>query len=217
VHVVSLNTGGPREIAVGGEIVRTSIWKHPRDGRLRVTSLNIDGDEQSDLTVHGGALKAVYCYPSEHYAYWREELPGVDLPWGVFGENVTTEGLLETDVCIGDRFQIGSAEFVVTQPRQPCFKLGIRFGRDDMVKRFLASRRSGFYVSVAYEGAIACGDPVAFTERARDSMPVSVIFGLRADDRGKDDELRRAAALPALSPGWRDHFRKRASRDGGGA
>src|SRR5215471_608962 len=166
MHVVSLNTGGPREIEVNGQVVRTSIWKYPRDGRLRVTSLNIEGDEQSDLTVHGGALKAVYCYPSEHYAYWREQLPGADLPWGVFGENITTEGLLETSVSIGDRLQIGSAEFLVTQPRQPCFKLGIRFGREDMVKRFLASGRSGFYVSVAREGELASGDRIVFAERA---------------------------------------------------
>jgi len=210
MRVISLNTGRPREVEVNGQLVRTSIWKYPRDGRLRVTTINVDGDEQSDLTVHGGALKAVYCYPSEHYAHWREELPGADLPWGVFGENITTEGLLETSVSIGDRLQIGSAEFMVTQPRQPCFKLGIRFGRDDMVKRFLASGRSGFYVSVTREGELAGGDRIVFTERAGDSMTVSAIVGLRADDRGRDEELRRASALPALSPGWQDHFRKRA-------
>ncbi len=143
MQLLSVNTGLPREVHVNGRTVRTSIWKSPIEGRVRVTTLNIDGDEQSDLTVHGGPFKAVYCYPSEHYAYWRDELPGVDLPRGVFGENLTTEGLLETDVCIGDRFRAGTAEFLVTQPRQPCFKLGIRFGREDMLRRFLAERPTG--------------------------------------------------------------------------
>ena len=112
MKLISLNTGRPREVDVHGQIVRTSIWKSPREGRVRVTTLNIEGDEQSDLSVHGGTYKAVYCYPSEHYEYWRRELPRAELPWGVFGENLTTEGLLETDVYIGDRMEIGSAEFL---------------------------------------------------------------------------------------------------------
>jgi MOSC domain-containing protein YiiM len=211
VRLISLNTGGPREVQANGHAVRTSIWKSPREGRLGVATLNIDGDEQSDLTVHGGAYKAVYCYSSEHYAYWREQLPGMDLPWGVFGENLTTEGLIETDVCIGDRMQIGTAEFQVTQPRQPCFKLGIRFGRDDMIKRFLASGRSGFYVSVVREGDVARGDDIRIVERAAGSMSVSDIFALYFDDEGKEEEVRRAAGLAGLPPGWRDHFRERAS------
>src|SRR3979409_2225571 len=127
MKLVSLNTGGPRQVMWNGQTVRTSISKSPRVGRLRVASLNIDGDEQSDLSVHGGRAKAVYLYPSEHYEYWRRELHGIDLPWGIFGENLTTEGLLETDVRIGDRVQTGGVEFLVPQPRQPCFKLGIRF------------------------------------------------------------------------------------------
>jgi len=211
VRLISLNTGGPRQVKTHRETVRTSIWKSPREGRLHVATLNIDGDEQSDLTVHGGTYKAVYCYPSEHYAYWREQLPGMDLPWGVFGENLTTEGLLETGVCIGDRMQIGTAEFQVTQPRSPCFKLGIRFGRDDMIKRFLASRRSGFYVSVLREGDIARGDGIRIVERAAGSMSVSDIFALYFDDEGKEEEVRRAAGLAGLSPSWRNHFGERAS------
>jgi MOSC domain-containing protein YiiM len=210
VKIVSLNTGRPREVTLNGQIVRTSIWKSPREGRLRVTTLNIDGDQQSDLTVHGGRYKAVYCYPSEHYDYWRAELPDADLPWGVFGENLTTEGLLETDVCIGDRFQVGTAEFAVTQPRQPCFKLAIRFGREDMIRRFVESNRSGFYVSVVREGAVASGDQIRFIDRAAGSMSVASIASLRYNDYDKLDELRQAAALPGLSEGWRDHFRKRA-------
>jgi len=173
-----------------------------------VAALNIDGDEQSDLSVHGGTYKAVYCYPSEHYEYWRRELPHAELPWGVFGENLTTEGALERDIRIGDRLEIGSAQFLVTQPRQPCFKLGIRFGRDDMVKRFVASGRSGFYVRVVREGDLASGDAIRLVERADDSITVSEIFALLFDE-GTDDALRRAAAAPGLSPSWRDDFLKR--------
>ena len=210
MRLVSVNTGRPREVVgPNGRIVLTSIWKSPREGRLHVASSNIDGDEQSDLTVHGGTYKAVYCYPSEHYSYWRDQLPGVDLPWGVFGENLTTEGLLETEVCIGDRLQIGTAEFQVTQPRSPCFKLGIRFGRDDMITRFLASGRSGFYVSVVREGDIATGDDIRVVERAAGSMSVSDIFDLHFDDEGKAEQVRRAASIAALSPSWLEHFRKR--------
>jgi MOSC domain-containing protein YiiM len=209
VKLISLNTGRPREVVVNGRVVRTSIWKKPREGRLHVKALNIEGDEQSDLSVHGGTFKAVYCYPSEHYGYWRRELPHADLPWGVFGENLTTEGLLETDVRIGDRLAIGGAEFLVTQPRQPCFKLGIRFGRDDMIKRFLASGRSGFYVRVVREGDIAAGDDIQLAERAAASVTVSDIFALYFNDTATDDELARAAAAPGLSPGWSDHFLKR--------
>ena len=209
MKLISLNTGRPREVEWNGETLLTSIWKSPREGRLRVDSLNIDGDEQSDLSVHGGTAKAVYVYPSEHYAYWRQELPRAELPWGVFGENLTTEGLLETSVNIGDRFQVGTAEFMVTQPRQPCFKLGIRFGRADMIKRFLASGRSGFYVAVVRPGDVAAGDSIAFTHRAAGSLSVSTIVALRLDDHGKHDALRRAAGLTDLSGGWREHFQKR--------
>jgi MOSC domain-containing protein YiiM len=209
MKLVSVNTGRPRDVDVHGQVVRTSIWKSPRQGRVRVTALNIEDDEQSDLTVHGGTYKAVYCYPSEHYEYWRRELPDAELPWGVFGENLTTEGLLETDIYIGDRMRIGHAEFVVTQPRQPCFKLGIRFGRADMIKRFLASGRSGFYVRVAQEGDIGAGDSIRFVGHDAGSMSVSDIFELYFDDKGRDDDLRRAAAAPGLSPSWANHFLKR--------
>src|SRR5206468_1940650 len=137
MKLLSINVGLPRDIEWKGKLVRTSIFKAPVQGRVRVAQLNLDGDQQSDLSVHGGIDKAVYAYPSEHYPSWRQELPGIDLPHGIFGENFTTEGLVEETVHIGDRFRIGSAHFVVTQPRMPCFKLGIRFNRPDMVKRFL--------------------------------------------------------------------------------
>src|SRR5262249_28223332 len=157
MRLLSIKVGLPRDVDWRGKTVRTSIFKSPVLGRVRVTRLNVEGDQQSNLSVHGGTEKAVYAYPSEHYAFWREELPGLDLPWGAFGENFTTEGLLEGSVGIGDRLRVGSAEFVVTQPRTPCFKLGIRFGRPDMVKRFQRSGKSGFYLAALQVGEVAAG------------------------------------------------------------
>jgi len=211
-RLVSVNVGLPREVDWHGRAVRTSIWKSSVEGPVRVRSLNLEGDQQSDLSVHGGRDKAVYAYPREHYDYWRRELPGQALPWGSFGENLTTEGLLEPDVRIGDRFRAGSTELVVTQPRMPCFKLGIRFGRDDMVKRFVASGRSGFYVRVVREGEIEAGDAIRVVESAGASITVSDIFALKFDDDSdgvRGDELRRAANAPGLAPSWRDGFLKR--------
>ena len=160
MRVLSINVGRPRDIRAGREIVTTSIFKSPVAGSVHAGKLNLEGDEQSDLTVHGGIRKAVYVYPSEHYAFWRAELPDVELPWGAFGENLTTEGILEETTSIGDTLRIGSAEFVVTQPRQPCYKLAIRLQRPDILKRFVQSGRSGFYLSVTREGEIAAGDPI---------------------------------------------------------
>jgi MOSC domain-containing protein YiiM len=209
VQLISVNVGLPREVEWHGRVVRTSIWKSPLEGRVRVRSLNLVGDRQSDLSVHGGEEKAVYAYPSEHYEYWRRELPGTALAWGAFGENFTTEGLLEPDVRIGDRIRAGSAEFLVTQPRMPCFKLGIRFGRDDMVKRFLHSRRTGFYLAVLREGEVAAGDPIEFTGRDDHGVTVADIAALYAQDMDNEDLLRRALEVPALPESWRDYFRKR--------
>lgn len=211
MHVVSLNIGLPREIEWHGKTVLTSIFKTPVDHRLRVTTLNLDGDQQSDLSVHGGVDKAVYVYPSEHYGPWRRELPEMELPWGAFGENLTTEGLLEGSVRIGDRLRIGSAEFVVTQPRMPCFKLGIRFGRPDMVKRFLHSRRSGFYLAVLREGDVGAGDSIQFIGHEEGGLTVDDVVGLYTVDTGDPALLRRAADSAALPASWRDYFRKRLS------
>jgi MOSC domain-containing protein YiiM len=144
MKIVSLNVGRPREVTWRGRIVTTGIFKDPVAGRVLMRKLNLDGDAQADLTVHGGQYRAVYCYPLEHYGYWKNELPGRELPMGMFGENFTTEGLREDQVHLGDRFSVGSAEVTVTQPRLPCYKLGVRFGADDLVKRFLASARTGF-------------------------------------------------------------------------
>jgi MOSC domain-containing protein YiiM len=167
VRVLSINVSEPREVVDGGgRTVRTSIFKSPvGDAPVRVRALNIDGDRQSDLIKHGGPTRAVYMYPSEHYAFWQTELPGKDLPWGAFGENLTVEGLLEDAVRIGDKFRIGSTELVVTRPRKPCFKLGIRLSQPDIVARFRASGRSGFYLSVAREGELRAGDAIARVEQ----------------------------------------------------
>ena len=209
MKLLSVNVGLPREVEWKGTIVRTSIFKAPVAGRVRVSKLNAEGDQQSDLTVHGGIDKAVYAYPSEHYSFWRRELPGMDLAWGVFGENFTIEGLVEEEVHIGDRFQVGSAEFVVTQPRMPCYKLGIRFNRPDIVKRFLQSGRSGFYFAVQKEGEVAAGDSIELLKRDEHGITVADIVNLYRRDATNQDLLRRVSELPSLPNSWRDYFRKR--------
>ena len=209
MRVVSLNVGLPREIEWHGRTVRTSIFKAPVDRRLRVTTLNLEGDQQSDLSVHGGVAKAVYAYPSEHYEYWRRELPQADLPWGVFGENLTTGGLLEEDVGIGDRLRVGSVEFVVTQPRMPCFKLGIRFGRPDILKRFLHSGRTGFYFAVVLEGEVGAGDSIELIAPADGGLTVADVVNLYTVDAENQALLRRATQSSTLPESWRDYFRKR--------
>lgn len=209
MHVVSLNVGGPREVEWRGRLVRTSIWKEPVQGAVRVTSLNLDGDAQSDLSVHGGPDKAVYAYPSEHYDFWQRELGMDPLPWAAFGENLTTSGILEPDIAIGDRVRVGSVELMVTQPRLPCFKLGIRFGRDDMVKRFLQSGRSGFYFAVVREGEITPGDGLEIAARDARGVTVSDMIALETADEPDRDLLRRALETPALPESWKRHFRKR--------
>jgi MOSC domain-containing protein YiiM len=209
MKLLSVNVGLPRELEWKGQIVRTSIFKEPVAGRVRVSTLNVEGDQQSDLTVHGGVDKAVYAYPSEHYPFWRQELPGMDLPWGVFGENFTTEGLFEETVHIGDRLRIGSAEFVVTQPRMPCFKLGIRFNRSDMVKRFLQSGRTGFYFAVLKEGEVTVGDSIELLERDEHNIPVADVVNLYRGDASNQNLLRRVSELSSLPNSWREYFRKR--------
>jgi MOSC domain-containing protein YiiM len=209
MKLLSVNVGLPREIEWKGKLVRTSIFKTPVQGRVRVGKLNLDGDQQSDLSVHGGIEKAVYAYPSEHYLFWREELAGRDLPWGGFGENFTTEGLLEETVRIGDRFRVGSAEFAVTQPRMPCFKLGIRFNRPDIVKRFLHSSRAGFYFSVLREGEVTAGDSIQLLARDEHGVTVADIVNLYRRDATNQELLRRVSELPSLPKSWRDYFRTR--------
>jgi MOSC domain-containing protein YiiM len=169
----------------------------------------VNGDQQSDLTVHGGPDKAVYAYPSEHYRFWRSELPDMDLAWGVFGENFTTDGLGEDTLHIGDRLRVGSAEFVVTQPRMPCFKLGIRFNRSDMVKRFLQSGRSGFYFAVLKEGEVTAGDMIELLKQDEQGITVAEVVNLYWQDATNQTLLQRVSELPSLPKNWRDYFRKR--------
>jgi MOSC domain-containing protein YiiM len=209
MKLLSISVGLPREVEWRGKTVRTSIFKSPVSSRVRAGKLNVEGDQQSDLSVHGGSQKAIYVYPAEHYPFWRAELPGIDLPWGAFGENFTTEGLLEDAVHIGDRLRAGSAEFVVTQPRLPCFKLAIRFSLPDMVKRFQQSGRTGFYLAVLREGEVAPGDSLELIAQDEHGVTVTDIVRLYMADAASQDVLRRVSELPALPEGWRDYFRKR--------
>jgi MOSC domain-containing protein YiiM len=189
----------------------TGIYKDPVEGRVRVRRTNLDGDRQADLSVHGGPDKAVYVYPSEHYPFWRRELELEDLPWGSFGENLTTEGWWEDEVRVGDRFRIGTAEFTVTQPRMPCFKLAVKFDREDIVESFLESGRPGFYLAVTQEGELGAGDAMERIHEDENGVTVVDIVRLYMDRHGESDPdlLRRAVAVEALAKGWREHFRKR--------
>jgi len=209
MKIVSVNVGRPREIEWKGKTIRTSIFKEPVQGRVRLEALNFVGDEQADLSVHGGPQKAVYGYASEHYDYWRQELPGVHLPWGAFGENLTTEGLLEEEINIGNRYQLGSAVVMVTQPRIPCYKLGIRFGRDDIVKRFLKSGRPGFYFSVIQEGEVGAGDALELVYREAADVTVADILRLYVTDKQNLSLTQRAVQVAALADGWRNYFQRR--------
>ena len=209
MKIISLNVGLPRLVLRNDEPVSTGIFKEPVAGRVMLRTLNLDGDRQSDLSVHGGPQKAVYLYPSEHYDFWKHELPDMDLPWGMFGENFTSTGLLETEVHIGDKFRIGTAEVMVTQPRMPCYKLGIRFGRADIIKRFLVSERTGFYFSVLQEGEVGAGDEFELLEKNDPGVRVVDITRLYSSDRENVDLMRRAIATEALPESWREYLLKR--------
>jgi MOSC domain-containing protein YiiM len=216
MKLVSVNTGLPREVHWHGRIVTTAIFKEPVVGRVALRRLDLDGDRQADLTVHGGEHKAVYCYLLAHYDYWKKELPGRDLPMGMFGENFTVDagkdGLLEESIHLGDRFSVGTAEVVVTQPRLPCYKLGVRFQSDDMVKRFLTSGRTGFYVAVTREGEVGAGDEIKVIAREANAIPVSAITRLYVAKRYGEAEIsavRRALLVKELPESWKEYFRVR--------
>lgn len=208
--VVSVNVGTPKQVRVRNGDVLTSIFKSPVQGRVAIRRHNLDGDRQADLTVHGGPYKAVYCYPGEHYRFWSEELPKMELTLGMFGENLTTQGLSEDEVHIGDQFRFGSAVLEATQPRMPCFKLGIRFGRPDMVKRFWQSGRSGVYFSVFEEGDVASGDPIERLHSQEDGISVADVVKLyRGDERSA--ELLGRALRSSLSGSWKQELWERAA------
>jgi MOSC domain-containing protein YiiM len=212
LRLVSVNVARPRLVVYEGQTISTGIFKQPVEGPVPLRALNLDGDRQADLSVHGGPYKAVYAYPSEHYPYWRSELPGISLPWGMFGENFTTEDLRESDLHIGDRLQIGAAIVMARQTRTPCYKLAVKFQRDDMLERFLVSGRSGVYFSVEKEGTVAPGDAPEFLSRAPGGITIEEMNRLIATDRYDRTLLEKAIATPALPEDWREHFSERLAR-----
>jgi MOSC domain-containing protein YiiM len=211
MQIISVNVGLPREVVYRDTTVRTGIFKAPVEGKVKVNKLNLAGDRQADLTVHGGPDKAVYAYPAEHYEYWRRELPETTLSWGNFGENLTVTGLNESSLFVGDRLRIGSALLVVTQPRMPCYKLALRFQRDDMVKRFLASRRSGFYFRVLEQGELAAGSPIELVARDANAVSVDDIVSLYIDHTPAPELLQRALRVEALPESWKAWLHRRAA------
>lgn len=221
MKLISVNTGLPREVSWHGRTVTTAIFKEPVKGRVALRKLNLDGDRQADLTVHGGEYKAVYCYSLAHYAYWKKELPGRELPMGMFGENFTLDDDAnrspEESVHLGDRFSVGSAEVAVTQPRLPCYKLGVRFGSDDMVKKFLASARTGFYLAIIKEGEVGAGDEMKVIAREPNAVAVSEITRLYVAKRFGEAEIRavrRALQIAELPESWKVYFRERLRQAG---
>jgi MOSC domain-containing protein YiiM len=209
VRLISLNVGRPRLVVYRGKTINTGIFKQPISGPVQLQSLNVDGDRQADLSVHGGIYKAVYAYPSEHYPFWRQEIPDVDLPWGMFGENLTTAGLSEDELHVGDRLQIGSSIVMVRQPRTPCYKLAAKFQRDDMIERFLLSGRSGFYFSVEQEGSVAAEDAFELLTRNQDAITISEMNRLFVREKYHQDLLRKAVHTAALPENWREYFAER--------
>ena len=209
VKLISLNVARPRLALYTGTTINTGIFKKPVSGPVFLRTLNLDGDQQADLSVHGGPHKAVYAYPSEHYVFWQQELPGMDLPWGMFGENFTTEGLDENALHVGDRFRIGSAILMVRQPRIPCYKLAAKFQRDDILQRFLLSGRSGVYFSVEQEGQVAAGDSLELLSQNEDGITIAEINRLFVREKYNRTLLQKAIDTQDLPPGWREYFMER--------
>ncbi|MBA3795258.1 MAG: MOSC domain-containing protein [Rubrobacter sp.] len=209
MKLVSVNVSHPREVAHGRKMVRTGIFKEPVAGRIVLRGLNLDGDGQADLVNHGGLHRAAYVYPVENYEYWSRELDRDDLSFGQFGENFTVEGMTEEDVHIGDVFRVGDALVEVSQPRPPCFKLGIKMAMPGFPKLFLASGRVGFYLRVLEEGEVGEGDEIERVRRDPERLTVRetshLLFLEGQDLKG----ARRALRVPALSPGWRESFEER--------
>jgi len=206
LKILSLNVGLPRQVRFQDELVTTGIFKEPVRGRVKLRNLNLEGDKQADLTVHGGVDKAVYAYAGEHYSYWRQELPGKLLPWGMFGENFTTEGMFEETVNIGDQFMVGTAKLIATQPRMPCYKLGVRFGNMDIIKRFLASGLTGVYFKVVKEGELEQGDEIRLIKKNENSVTIKDIVRLYTVNKDDVQTIERAIKVKDLPNGWKSHF-----------
>ena len=188
------------------ELVTTGIFKEPVSGRVKLRNLNLDGDKQADLTVHGGADKAIYAYPKEHYDYWKNELPGMSLPWGMFGENFTTQGMFEEMVNVGDQFQVGTAKVAATQPRMPCYKLGVKFGRMDIIKKFLAGGLTGVYFKVIKEGDLEQGDKIKLIKKDENNVTIKDIVRLYTVNKDDLQTMARAIKIKDLPNGWKFHF-----------
>lgn len=212
MKLVSLNVARPRLTVYKGTTINTGIFKKPVAGRVALRTLNLDGDQQADLSVHGGPHKAVYAYPAEHYEYWRRQLPDMDLPWSMFGENFTTEGLTEENVQVGDRFRIGSSIVMIRQPRVPCYKLAAKFQRDDILQRFLRSGHSGFYFSVEQEGGVEVGDSFQLISREANAITIAEMNLLFVKEKYDRDLLQKAIATAALPGDWREYFIPRLGR-----
>jgi len=205
-RLLSVNVGLPRDVEWNGRVVHTGIWKEPVRGRCRVGRLNLEGDGQGDLAGHGGEQRAVFVYQIESYGHWQEQLKRTDFVHGQFGENFTVEGLSDDEVCIGDRFQIGSAVFEVTQPRVTCYRVGIRMNERRMPALLTASGRPGFYFRVLQEGAVGAGDDIVKVGEAEEHMTVAEINALLYLPDHARDRVDRALRIEALSHGWRSSF-----------
>ncbi len=203
MKLLSVNVSLPKEISYNGTIITTGIFKEPVQGPVMLRTLNLDGDDQADRVAHGGIDKAVYVYSAENYAYWKRELDREDLPYGQFGENFTVEGMPDDRIHIGDIFRVGEALVEVTQPRVPCFKLGIKMGDPLFPKLFLASERPGFYLRVLEEGKVGAGDVIERLKMGREQMTVREVHHLLFFDKRNVEAARRTLRIPALSPGWR--------------
>ncbi len=209
MKLISVNVSLPKEVQHKGKSVSTGIFKAPVQGRVMLRELNLDGDGQADLTVHGGVHQAVYVYPVEHYDYWREKLGRNDLSFGQFGENFTVAGMLEDQIHIGDIFRAGAAMMQVTQPRVPCYKLAIKMQMPRFPKLFMASGRTGFYLRVLQEGEVGAGDAIERIDIDPEPMLVQEVFRLAFIDPDNREGLKKAVDLRGLSPGWRSMFEER--------
>ena len=204
--IVSLNTGQVREINQNGKIITTGIYKTPVKGALQVNDLGIEGDRQADLRVHGGVDKAVYAYPAEHYDYWRELLGRDDLPYGMFGENLTITGYIEDSVYFGDVFKAGSAELQVTTPRQPCSKLNLKFEDKHMAKKFLASGKSGFYFRVLKTGKVKAGDQLIKIATSSDQLSIEEFNLVYNKDKNNISLLKKVVEAKDVPSKYRERF-----------
>ena len=204
--LISVNVGLSETVQWRGQPVTTGIFKSPVEGSVALRRHNLDGDRQADLTVHGGPTKAVYVYPAQHYDYWRAELPDVAFGWGHFGENFSVDGMDEGSIHIGDEFSVGTARVVVTEPRMPCFKLSVRFGRADMPKRFLQSQRTGFYFGVVEEGQVRAGDALERLSKHPDGLTVAEVTSLYTTERDNIALLKQAISVTALPDSWTGFF-----------